>query len=696
MRKILFILFCTLQFVTLSQSKMVWLNKGDEFYANKDYQNALIHYKKVLNDTLALAYPILPYEVQVSNRALSKKKKEKENKMVTLEEYTNHQIAMCYKNTFDYQRAEEQFSKTHKSEGYPNDAYFYGNSLKNNGKCEEAIDVYETFIRSNSESDSLVEIAKDQMRGCLFILNDKDAKTEARVKMADSIFNTGTTSFAVAYFNSEDKVMFTSARPGGVVLDPEQESEYLCDIYWAEKDNNGKWGSVTNFGRPLNSAQHDAAATINNSNTIFYTRWSENRKDPKIYLARMMNGKFFEAYELDDRINVEGYSSQQPFVSMDGKTLFFSSNRPGGEGGFDLWKIKLDENGDFIGGPENLGSNVNSSANEITPFFHEATSTLFFSSDGYNTIGGYDVFKSGCEPNTLVYSSPVNMGTPINSSFDDTYMIWDSKLGTGFLSSDREPCEFGHCYNIYEIRNSDIIISLDGYAYIIDTDIILPNTTITIKDVGGVANNYKVITDDKGYYAIDITIGEMIFMKAQKEEYFADAAVVNTESITESTKLQQDFYLHPIPKNEIRLDGIQYDFDSDKLRPASKEVLDRLYKIFELNDNLVVEMNSHTDYKGTEEYNLDLSKRRAQSCVDYLIKKGLNKERLTAVGYGESDPAIWTDKNKNPILDAKGNKQLLTEAFIKTLPSNQKDRANQLNRRTAFKVIGEEFELESE
>ncbi|PKR81319.1 hypothetical protein CW751_04485 [Brumimicrobium salinarum] len=552
------------------------------------------------------------------------------------------------------------------------------------------------FIRSSPDSDSLVEAAKTQLRGCLFLLNDKSAKTEATVFKADSMLNKGTASFAATYFDREDKIMFTSARAGGVVLAPEQQSEYLCDLYWTEKDENGNWKESVNFGRPLNSAQQDAASAINNSNTIFYTRWSENRIHPKIFRAKMMNGKFFEAFELDERINVEGYASQQPFVSMDGKTLYFSSNRPGGKGGFDIWRIKLDELGEFKGEAENLGASINSSDNEVTPFFHEASSTLFFSSDGYNTIGGFDVFKSNLNIETQFFASPVNLGTPVNSTYDDTYMIWDTKLQSGFLSSDRENCEFGHCYNIYEVVNSKIVVTLDGYAFNMDTDEYLPQTTITIKDVDGVADNYTVVTDDEGYYELDISIGEEIFMKATKSQHFADAAVINTKSITQSTSLQQDFYLEPIPEDEIKLDGIEYDFDSDKLRPKSMAILDTLYKLLELNNNLFVELNSHTDYKGRASYNLDLSERRAQSCVDYLIKKGLDKHRLKAIGYGETKPTIWVDESGKPILDNEGKEQVLTEEFIKTLSRKDQDKANQLNRRTAFKIAGEGFSMDSE
>ncbi|WP_133122122.1 hypothetical protein [Brumimicrobium salinarum] len=139
MKKILFILFCSLNILAFSQSKMVWLKTADERFEMKDYQNALIYYKKVLNDTIALSTQILPYEVQLSNRDLSKKKQERNGKKVTLEEYVEHQIGMCYKHTFDYHRAEKQFEKTQHLEGYPTDAFYYGNALKKMGKLNQLL-----------------------------------------------------------------------------------------------------------------------------------------------------------------------------------------------------------------------------------------------------------------------------------------------------------------------------------------------------------------------------------------------------------------------------------------------------------------------------------------------------------------------------------------------------------------------------
>lgn len=697
MKKIIFFFFLLTRLTGFSQSKIVWLNTADNYFEKKDYHNALIHYQLVLNDTIALNELILPYETQISNRALSKKATEKAGKSVTLEQYTNHQIALCYQYTFDYKRAEEQLAKTYTSPGYPEDAFLYGNALKNNQNYSKAIDIYEGFIRSYTGGDSLIVLAKTAMNGCLYALDENQVKTEVTVQLAtDSVFNKGTSSFAVSYFGNEDRVMFTSARPHGVILKPDQQSEFLCDVYWTEKNDNGEWKPATNFGRPMNSAQHDAASTINNNNAIFYTRWSDaNRKEQSIFLARMMNFMFFEAYKLDERVNQPGYVSIHPFVSMDGTTLFFSSNRPGGQGGMDLWKITLDTLGNITGNAENLGTAINSAADEITPFFHEATSTLFFSSNGYNSIGGYDVFKSNYNGEQLHYSAPVNLGTPVNSSNDDTYMIWDTKLKKGFLSSDREPCEFGHCYNIYEVENSAIVITLEGYTFVKGTETILPNATITIKDVRGVKDQYVVNSNQDGYYTVRITIGEEIFMKAKKDGYFADAAVINTELITESKVLRQDFYLEQIPKKEIKLDGIEYDFDSDKLRPVSMAILDELYEFLELNENLIVEINSHTDYKGSDKYNMNLSIKRAQSCVNYLIGKGIDVNRLVAKGYGETLPTHYLTPEKAPILDNNGKEVILTEKFILTLPKEEQDRANQLNRRTAFKVVGENFNLES-
>ena len=362
----------------------------------------------------------------------------------------------------------------------------------------------------------------------------------------------------------------------------------------------------------------------------------------------------------------------------------------------DLWKIKIDELGNLVGEAENLGFPINSDLDEVTPFFHETSSTLFFSSNGHNSIGGLDVYKSSYDKESYAYMTPVNLGLPINSSKDDAYLIWDKKLLKGFFASDREPCDNGHCYDIYEVTNEPIHIYLSGYAYNAATNDILPNTSLTFKDVKGEFNSFVLDTDSLGFYEKELTQGWELFIKAQKEGYFADAASINTSTITETTSLTQDFYLNPIPSGEIEIEGIEYDFNSDKLRPISMEILDKIYEFLILNNNLIVDINSHTDARGSDNYNLDLSRRRAKSCVDYLISKGIETRRLIPVGYGEAQPNFLTGADKQALYNENGEKILLTETYIEAQNSNEeKELLHQRNRRTSFKVTGEKFDLNS-
>ena len=699
MKKILFIILCLVSLHTFSQSKKVWMFNADTFYEQEDYFNALTYYKKAMNDSIGLGSIVLPYEIDVTNQKLAKKGLQADSsKMIPLGDYINHQIAMCYQKTFDYSHAVDFFEKTSNLESYPNDLFFYANALMNNKRYDEAMTTFEKYIKSENYTDSLLRSAQLSITGCFYALNSDNLKQKVIVQLADTVvFNNGTSSFAPMYFGSENRLMFSSARPGGVILTPEQQSQYLCDIYWTEQTEDGTWKKATNFGRPLNTAQHDAAASINNHNVVFYTRWSDDeRKDQSIYLARMVDFKFYESYKLGIAVNVTGYKSIHPFVSLDGQTLFFSSNRPGGQGGMDLWKIKIDELGNLVGDATNLGYPINSDLDEVTPFFHETSSTLFFSSNGHNSIGGLDIYKSSYDKESYAFMTPINLGLPINSSKDDAYLIWDKKLLKGFFASDRNPCDNGHCYDIYEVTNEPINIYLSGIAYDAATNDVLPNTTLTFKDIKSEFQPFIIETDSVGFYEKELIHGWEIFIKAQKNSYFADAASINTTTINETTSLTQDFYLNPIPSGEIEIEGIEYDFNSDKLRPISMEILDKLYEFLILNNNLIVDINSHTDARGSDVYNLDLSIRRAKSCVDYLISKGIEPSRLIPVGYGETQPNFLAGADKKPILNAKGENILLTESYIDAQKSKErKELLHQRNRRTAFKVIGEKFNLNS-
>jgi OmpA-OmpF porin, OOP family len=690
MKSKLSILFLICFSFAFSQSKRLFIYKGDEFFNKMDYINAVDQYNMALSDSVEKNSRVVPYGTDITNQKLPKTKIKVDSTItVTLEEYLHHQVALCYFRIFDYENSEVHFKRTTDINVYPHDRYFYALSLMNNKEYDKAIEQFEQYIRSPQADDEYSHASQVAMTGCFFAKEDLNKVKKVRIDFADSaVFNNGTSAFAPTFFGSDKRMIFSSAREGGVILDERQDSRYLLDLYYTEMNEDGTWGLPQNFGRPLNSAQHDAAAAVANNNIVYFTRWNDvNRKDQNIFMARMVDFKFYESQKLDTLVNVPGYKSMQPFISMDGKYLYYSSNRKGGFGGMDLWRVELTEDGLPMGNLENLGALVNSDQDEFAPFFHEASSTFFFSSNGHGSIGGLDIFKSFYDRDLSTFNTPVNLGTPINSSYDDSYLIWDTKLENGYFSSDREPCSGGHCYDIYKISNEPIVIRVKGYTYDKETEEILPNCKVTFKDVDGEFRPITMYSDANGYYDTVVRNGLEIFIKAQQTGYFADATSIDTKIITESTEMQKDFYLAKIPSGEIEIDGIEYDFNSANLRPISMEILDKLVEFLELNNNISVEINSHTDARGSDIYNLDLSQRRAKSCVDYLISKGIDPNRLVPKGYGETDPAVLVGTDKKPILDGNGKEIVLTEAYINSKKTKEeKEKLHQKNRRTAFKV----------
>lgn len=677
-----------------SQSKKVWLYKADESYEKKDYATALRYYHMVLDDTLGMSTKVLPYEITLSNQKIKKDSTQTPaEKTVTLSQYVNHQIAMCYRYSQDDDNAAVYFKQSAENAAYVDDYYYYGLTLMYLGRYEEAQEVFDKYVATEGVSEVMLKRAFREISGCRYALEVEEPEEKIEVNLADTtIFNKGTSSFAAMYWGEGyDRIIFTSAREGGIILDPEtQDSRYLCDLYWSEKGEDGSWTKAHNFGRPLNSARHDASGAIFN-NFVYYTRWSdESRNDKHIYLARMIDMKFFESLKLDSTVNMAGFQSINPFVTADGKFLYFSSNRPGGSGGFDIWRIELDEVGSPKGQPYNLGEPLNSEYDELSPFFHEKSSSLFFSSDGHATMGGLDIFKSNYDPESDFYEMPVNLGIPINSAHDDSYYVTDSEMRDGFITSNRSDCSdcdslyqlCSHCYKIYNIMQPPPVFKIKGYVYDEVTEEVIPGARIEFKDVSYQWEHFELIADEKGYYEHELIPNLELFLRASAKGYFADKAVVMTKGELYSKVYRQDFYLEKIPEGEITIEGIEYDFDSANLRPVSMEILDKLIEFLELNHNLKVEIRSHTDERGNDKYNMGLSERRAQSVVDYLVAHGIPMEKLVAKGYGETMPAEIKDEN--------GNLITLTPEYIYSLPDKDKqEEYHQRNRRTAFFVLEE-------
>lgn len=673
----------------LSQSKKVWIEIADDAYAKKDFATAAVYYAKVLDDTTVLKNYVLPYEAQIVNLKMKslfkvpelKVSKRKDSTNVAKEDLTAsskfdfvmYRLAQSYRQNYDYTHAVEQFKKCVDRKVYPDAPYYYGISLMALKKYQTALYVLDQYTNAKEGSDSLLKLAVKKQSACYFALDTLAGRKLVKVRMMDTlVFNRGTSSFAPMYYLSNNKLIFTSARKGGVVTDPEkQDSRYYCDLYYTTLDDT-IWQRPVNFGRPVNTSLHEGAGVFTPEEVMLFTRWSDNnRNESFIYMARTNDGRFFEAMKLGQEINVPGYKSQQPFVSADGKLLYFSSNRPGGLGGFDLWVSPINENG-FIGQPKNLGAPVNTSGDEITPFFHNLSNTLYYSSNGLPGLGGYDVFKSSLNVDDSVQQPPVNMNTPVNSSKDDSYFILEKLGGKGFFASDRVDCPGGHCYKIFEYINEPIKFSVEGVVFDGDSNEPIAGALVTIRDVHDGEEPFFLVTNDKGEYSTPLKPHLEFFMKAQKNKYFGQAASIATKGLTTSSVIVQDFFLTKIPAGDIEIEGIEYDFNKATLRPKSMEILDKIVDVMKINDNLSIELSAHTDARGNDAYNLKLSQGRAQSCVDYLISKGISKNRIQAKGYGETKPIIP---------EVEINKMVVKGPEFEA--------AHQKNRRTAFRVVGE-------
>ncbi len=665
--------------IIFGQSKKLWLKFGDEAFKKKDYPTAINYYLKTLDDTTVLAEMVLPYEVQIVNlkskefkQDTTKNTKVDSTKKVSKADYINHQLAESYRLNKDYDNATNYYKKVIENNSYPNDAFYYAQSLMHHKNYKEAMNRLEQLVSSTS-NDSIKKVLQKNISSCYFALDTNSYKQMIIVKKMDTVvFNAGTSNFAPMYYGSPTKLLFTSARKGGVLLDPEkQDSKFLCDLYYTELKDTG-WMKPVNFGRPVNTGLHEASCVVTSDDIMFFTRWSDaNRTESFIYMAKMKDGLFYEAYKLSETVNKIGYKAMQPYVSFDGTKLFFSSNKPGGKGGFDIYVCNIDENG-LTGEAQNLGSIINTALDEVTPFFHTISNTLFFSSNGHTGIGGLDVYKSSLNVDDSVYAMPKNVGRPINSSKDDAYFILDRFQTKGYFSSDREDCPNGNCYDIYEFENEPITFDLSGFVFDETTNEPIQSALITVKDVHNDVEPIFLITDEKGFYATPLRENMEYFIKAQKKGYFASAGNVATKGLTETTHLEKDFFLAKIPSGDIVIEGIEYDLNKSTLRPKSMEILNKLVDMMVLNDNLSIEINSHTDTRGSDVYNLKLSQARAQSCVNYLISKGIKSERLLPTGYGETKPLVSD------------------EEIAKMVPKSAEfDAAHQKNRRTAFKVIGE-------
>jgi len=458
------------------------------------------------------------------------------------------------------------------------------------------------------------------------------------------------------------------------------------DIFMSRLDENDVWMKPEKLESPINTILDEGIISFTASGTTMYYTYAKqdtvNSIFPAIYVSQRSGGSWGAGSKLDIyRDTTKIYA--HPSISPTGDYLYFVSDMKGGYGGKDIWRARM--LGDVVDYIENMGSDINTAGDEMFPVVRN-DSTLYFSSDGHPGMGGLDIFKAVYNKYSKRWNIE-NLKSPVNSEGDDFGITFEGEKEKGFFSSNRGDARgYDHIYSFeYPVIKAD----LEGY--IVDTDDEFIKGA-TIRMVGNDGSINKFTGRDNGTYSIEVKKGVDYVLLGSAQDHLNSKMTLKTIDQEKDSTYLVDFILTPINKPVV-LENIFFDFDKADLRSESKEDLDGLIELLELNPNVSIELSSHTDRKGSDDYNNRLSQRRADAVVAYLIKGGIAKGRLTSVGYGKQQPKVVT-KSVIKKYDFLNEGEILTEEFIEQLPPEQQDIADQINRRTEFKVLSITYNLE--
>lgn len=641
-------------FAALSGCKSVKLSTADEQMARGEYFDASKTYRKIYNKLTKKADRPLRGQVAFKMGEAHRK----------LSQYES--AATAYQNAIRY--------------GYPDSTaqLNLAKMLHGAGRYAQAIRAYEEFLMRAPES-------KEALAGLegARIAADLKANPTRYVVKSPRLFNSRRSDFAPMFNNGELYITTTNEKVKG---DARSEITGMkkSDIWVAKKNERGQWLAPEPIEGELNSEMDEGIVSFSPDGMLMYL--TKARRAPnfstgvELYTSRRSDAQWSAPVKLEivsDTISSFGH----PSVSPSGRYLYFTSDMPG-KGGKDIWRIMIDERAGTL---ENLGDDINTSGDEVFPYAL-TDSVLIFSSDGHPGLGGLDMFKATLQPSGRW--TVENMGVPLNSQADDFGITFNREANhpEGYFSSNRgDRRGYDH---IFSFELPDLKININGWVADVDEE---PINGAIIRIVGNDGSIRKTASRADGSFTFPLQPGVSYTMLAGakgylngKQEFTADSAAVDAE-------YEVDFLLASLSKPNI-VENIFYDFDKATLRPESKEALDELVTMMRDNPGLTIEMASHTDRVGTEEYNIDLSRRRAKAVVDYLIAAGIATERLQYHGYGKSRPKTVTKRVARMYPQFKEG-DVLTEAFVAGLSEEDREVADQINRRTEFQVLSVDYNM---
>jgi outer membrane protein OmpA-like peptidoglycan-associated protein/tetratricopeptide (TPR) repeat protein len=547
------------------------------------------------------------------------------------DDYVYKRLADTYFNMFNTTEAARWYAKATEK---PQDAetyYRYAQMLKSSGKYEESNKQMQKFAALAPNDQRAIAFKKDPN----YIPKLLDKKKKYDVKSLE--ISSDKSDFGAVLYDNQ--LYFTSARTGSS-KEYGWNKEPFLDIYKADYNIDG---TITNANTvsELNSKYHDGPLTISTDGTTVYFssdsfKEASFEKDKKnklklsrnnLFVSTKDNGKWGKIISLP--FNSSEYSTSNPSLSRDGKTLYFSSDMPGTIGGVDIWKVAVNADGSF-GTPENLGSKVNSEGNESFPFIADDNNTLYFASSGKQGMGGLDVFQIDLSKG----EEAVNLGKPVNTEQDDFGFTFNKSKNLGFFASNRNGND--DIFGATPICGVEVLTKVTNAK----TGEILANASVSIVDEKRNVIATKT-TNEKGEVSYDVECEKSYSVQASKDGFEGSSFGV---AKTKGGQVKVDAALQPIDaivtETEIVLSPIFFEYNKSNITQEGAFELDKLVQVMKSNDKLVILAKSHTDSRGGDAYNLSLSDRRAKATVQYVISKGIAKDRISGKGMGEIEPKV--------------------------------------------------------
>ena len=593
-------------------------------------------------------------------------------------------IAECYRITDAPDKAEIRYKQAIQKE-YPNPIIYlrYADALRMNEDYEDALEQYKKYKELVPDDHR----GADGIQSCELAMEWMKNPTPYNVE-AVKFFNSKEKDFS-PFFGSDDYqlIYFTSSREEAIGNDMHgATSENFSDIFQSRLDRKGKWSVPVPLDENINSEFEDGTPLLNDDySRMYFTRCIINKNKNygcQIYSANASGETWSKADAL--KIAEDSVVVAHPAITTDELTLYFVSDMAGGLGGKDIWKVTRSNEGDEWSKPENMGPEINTVDDEMFPFMHP-DGTLYFSSNGRIGMGGLDIYMAKQEEDGSWRVE--NMKYPINSSSDDFGVVFEKETERGFFSSSRKGRGND---DIYSFVLPPLKFNVIGEVRDDKTDVVLPDASI--KSIGSDGITLEATSDQQGLFRFTLKPNTDYVFVATKTGYLNGKERETTKGLDKSQDINVIIYLSNIAGTiELSNSNVFYDFARWDLRPEAMVSLDQLIETLNDNPSVTIELMSHTDSRGSDEDNIELSQKRAQSVVDYLIQKGIDPIRLSAKGYGESQPKVITKRmsDQYPFLRANAT---LTETYINALPNlEQQEIAHQFNRRTEFRVLRTDY-----